>query len=157
MLLRNLTGDIDIAGDANSTIDIGDSLGARGRILVGGVLDSAVTIENGTNLSSQITFSGGMDTNASVVLNDSGGFNSVQGDILVGVTYTPLPSILDDGCITTKAPASLTGTIDVVGCHDADNAMNICGHTGTFNVDQGSGLDACSPSYSITASCGTCP
>jgi hypothetical protein len=139
---------VDGAVVNGSLINIQGAL--SGSINVQGSYDGDIAVGDNTTAGSLIALSGGMGCDSSIVLNDSAKFNPVAGDIILGVAAAPLPDIVIEGSITTKAPANLTGDVTLYGCHSEDLCFDLCGFSGTFNVDQG----GCSGQYTITELCG---
>ncbi len=142
----NLTGDIIAGGllssdividgnvDSGGNITIGGALTSTGRILLEADCDGDITIGEQTDSSSQIVIRGAFDDNASITINDSRGAFNAGGSIYMGpVLYPyPPPSATFDGSIMIKSPTAgfvggdLTGTIEVLGCHDPADALDIC-------------------------------
>jgi hypothetical protein len=147
---EELAGSIFIDGDiaAGSMIDVHGAL--AGGINVQGSYDGGISVGENTTAGSLITLSEGIGCDSSIVLNDNAKFNVVAGDILLGIEAAPLPDIVIEGSITTKSPASLTGDVTLSGCHSEDLCFDLCGFSGTFNVDQG----GCAGQYTITELCG---
>ncbi|MHC4065773.1 MAG: translocation/assembly module TamB domain-containing protein [Planctomycetota bacterium] len=141
----DVAGDIDLDGDFDGSIQIDGTLESTGRILIDGLVDGPVTIEEETVALSQIRMTDGLGTDGSITINDSTGDYDANGTIYIGAPSIPLPDVSYDGWINIKGPAEgsggdLEGTITVVGCHETDDDLDICicGDTnGTRTITQG--------------------
>ncbi len=133
----DMNGTLTVDDDMSGTVNVQGSLMSRGRILVDGLCDGAITIGEETSKLSLIHITGGLGEAGSVTVNNTPGNNfNANGDIYVGPTkWTQMPDVTFDGNIQINKGAGngdLNGNITVVGCHDDD--LDICVE-GTVNGD----------------------
>jgi hypothetical protein len=172
----DVSGDIAVGGDLDGdiylgtlgatpdllgSIDVGGALGPNGRIIVWGACDGDIIIADDTGKNSHITCFGGLEDDGSIVVNDDRGDYDHNGTIYVGqaVLTHPLCPVTFDGYImitddTSGNGGDNEGTIEVVGCHDEEDVLDvcICGGDGSVTVTQ----DGCE--YTATVECLTgCP
>jgi len=131
------TGDIKITGnvDDGASITVGE-LDTDGRILIDGLCDGDILVEEGTAASSLIRAIVGLDDNGTIRLNTSQQQYDVYGTIHIGNPDLEVQDdIVFDGCIriydedeqgNTGDYGNLYGSIVVNGCHDPANQLNIC-------------------------------
>ncbi len=170
------TGSIDVGGtlkgDIVITRDVVDGasisankLGADGRILIDGLCDAGIVVNKGTNATSLIRMTLGLDDHGLIVINDSETSDkNADGDIFIGDPAPPQDPgfVVFDGCIRVKenpnppgGGGDLNGDIDVVGCHATSADLNICidgNVNGSITIEQ----TDCDPQ--VTHSCDdNCP
>jgi len=131
------TGDIKITGnvDDGASITVGE-LDTDGRILIDGLCDGDILVEEGTAASSLIRAIVGLDDNGTIRLNTSQQQYDVYGTIHIGNPDLEVQDdIVFDGCIRIYDEdeqgnngdyGNLYGSIVVNGCHDPANQLNIC-------------------------------
>ncbi len=146
-------GDTDIGGSVSSggTIDIG-KLSGYGRILIAGICDGVISIDEGSTSTSSIHIVEGFD--GSLETGTAWGSFDFNGDILFGPESVPL-ELLDysfDGCVDIDG--NLDGDIDIIGCLNVDPAICVEGTTnGTISIIQ----TDCSETHSVDNTCPACP
>ncbi len=135
-VVSNSRGDFAVTGDIDDGAILAlNKLGANGRILVDGVCNGDIRIDEGTDSTSLIQVIDGLATNGTIVVNfDEGDSHDADGDIFIGNPESdpvdPVDPVTYDGVINilngTGGGGDFTGTITVIGCHDDTDLFEFC-------------------------------
>ncbi|TWT45585.1 hypothetical protein RAS1_20130 [Phycisphaerae bacterium RAS1] len=154
------TGDVAVHGDVTGSVTMGGQLTSTGRILVDETCSGLINVRNATAILSTIRISNGLTSTGEIRVSDIPGLSSPsRGTIHVGSTAPsfPLPPVVFDGRIRIDPTGTneWEGTINVVGCHETFEPLDICicgADRGTIILIQ----DDCT--QPVTVACGgTCP
>jgi hypothetical protein len=144
-------GDIDIEGAMNGSVSM-EALTSNGRILIAGLVDGAIRIDDKTESGTLIDLDAGIDDNGSVTINDDRGNFDADGQILIGtskdspVTFDGYLAVYDS---TGGTHGDLNNHLVISGCHDTADDLDICiCGSGSATLDQ-----AGSCTYTVTDSC----
>jgi len=161
----DLAGDIAIGGDMDGVVTVDGELDDAASLVIDGVLNGTIDVYAETEPLSLIHVLEGVGSGGKILINTSQAcFCSSRGNIQVGPfsTATPLPAVEFDGCLRIYDDSSngnggdLKGRMQVVGCHDDTNLLNLCTDgdiSGTFSIVQTNCSNQVSSPYYTCSGC----